>query len=101
MLAGENPRVLLFYPAVLGTLVMSGSRRRSTGRRRLPWQHVTLIVMGGCSAPWGTFLFILAFRHAPASALTPFTYMQLVWATLLGWSRMRSSRSRIRWSAWR
>ena len=33
----------------------------------------------------GHFLFILAFRHAPASALTPFTYMQLVWATLLGW----------------
>ena len=33
----------------------------------------------------GHFLFILAFQRAPASALTPFTYMQLVWAMLLGW----------------
>ena len=33
----------------------------------------------------GHFLFILAFQRAPASALTPFTYMQLVFATLIGW----------------
>ncbi len=33
----------------------------------------------------GHFLFILAFRHAPASALTPFTYVQLVWAMAVGW----------------
>ena len=26
-----------------------------------------------------------AFRHAPASALSPFIYVQLVWAILLGW----------------
>ena len=31
------------------------------------------------------FIFIRAFRRAPASALTPFTYTQLVWAVLLGW----------------
>ena len=46
---------------------------------------VALIVVGGSLGTIGHFLFILAFRHAPASALTPFTYMQLVWATLLGW----------------
>jgi drug/metabolite transporter (DMT)-like permease len=33
----------------------------------------------------GHFLFILAFQRAPASALTPFTYVQLVFATLIGW----------------
>jgi len=33
----------------------------------------------------GHFLFILAFQRANASALTPFTYMQLVFATLIGW----------------
>ena len=33
----------------------------------------------------GHFLFILAFQRAPASALTPFTYVHLVWATLIGW----------------
>jgi len=29
-------------------------------------------------------ILILAFQRAPASALTPFTYMQLIWATLAG-----------------
>jgi drug/metabolite transporter (DMT)-like permease len=46
---------------------------------------VILIVCGGLLGTLGHFLFILAFRHAPASAITPFTYMQLVWATLAGW----------------
>jgi drug/metabolite transporter (DMT)-like permease len=46
---------------------------------------VALIVAGGLFGTLGHFLFILAFRHAPASAITPFTYMQLVWATLAGW----------------
>jgi drug/metabolite transporter (DMT)-like permease len=31
-------------------------------------------------------MFIRAFQRAPASALTPFTYLQLVWATLIGWA---------------
>ena len=44
-----------------------------------------LIVVGGLFGTLGHFLFILAFRHAPASAITPFTYVQLVWAMLFGW----------------
>ena len=85
MLAEENPRVLLFYPALLGTLIMSALAPAFDWPASIPWQHVTLIVLGGLLGTMGHFLFILAFRHAPASALTPFTYMQLVWATLLGW----------------
>mgnify|MGYP000908217701 CR=1 FL=1 len=30
-------------------------------------------------------LLILSFKHRPASALTPFTFVHLVWATLIGW----------------
>ena len=37
-------------------------------------------ILGGC----GHFLLIRAFRHAPASTLSPFIYIQLVWAVLLG-----------------
>jgi drug/metabolite transporter (DMT)-like permease len=51
----------------------------------MPWTHMVLIVVCGLLGTLGHFLFILAFRHAPASAITPFTYMQLVWATLVGW----------------
>ena len=86
MLAGEDSRVLLFYPALVGTLMMTAL---------LPWFGIGVddaLDATSRSSPWrgvlgtvGHFLFILAFQRAPASALTPFTYMQLVWATLIGW----------------
>ena len=103
MLAGEDPRVLLFYPALMRHGDHDGARaRRSTGRRAMPWTHVLLIVCGGLFGTIGHFLFILAFRLAPASALTPFTYMQLVWAMLLGWLVYRRlSGRRSRSPAWR
>ena len=85
VLAGEDPRVLLFYPAIIGTFVMSVLAPGFAWPPSMPWTHVLLIVCGGLFGTVGHFLFILAFRLAPASALTPFTYMQLVWAMLLGW----------------
>ena len=85
MLAGEDPRVLLFYPAVMGTLIMSALAPGIDWPQTMPWTHVLLIISGGLLGTLGHFLFILAFRLAPASALTPFTYTQLVWAMLLGW----------------
>jgi drug/metabolite transporter (DMT)-like permease len=85
MMSGENPRVLLFYPAIMGTLVMSALAPSFDWPRSMPWTHVLLIVAGGLCGTLGHFLFILAFRHAPASAITPFTYVQLVWAMLFGW----------------
>jgi drug/metabolite transporter (DMT)-like permease len=85
MLAGEDPRVLLFYPALIGTVIMSVLAPGFDWPHSMPWTHVLLIVCGGLFGTLGHFLFILAFRLAPASALTPFTYTQLVWAMLLGW----------------
>ncbi len=85
MLAGEDPRVTLFYPALIGTLIMTcvwpwfGSRVQPT------WIDLTLLVTLGILGTIGHFLLILAFRQAPASALTPFTYLQVVFATLIGW----------------
>ncbi len=85
VLYGENPRILLFYPAVVGVVVMTLLAPGLDWPARMPWQHAALIVVGGLFGTLGHFLFILAFQHGPASALTPFTYMQLVWATLMGW----------------
>lgn len=85
MLVGENPRVLLFYPAVMGTLVMTALSPGLDWPASMPWTHIVLVVCGGLLGTLGHFLFILAFRRAPASAITPFTYMQLVWAMALGW----------------
>ncbi len=42
-----------------------------------------MAIMGVCGA-LGHWLLILAHQRAPASALTPFTYTQLIWAIAAG-----------------
>jgi len=84
-LRGENPRVTLFYPALCGTILTTALLPFSDYHAEMPWTHMALIVLVGLIATMGHFLFILAFQRAPASGLTPFTYVQLVWAMLAGW----------------
>ncbi|NDP42802.1 MAG: DMT family transporter [Aromatoleum sp.] len=84
-LAGEDPRVTLFYPALIGTVAMTAVVPWMEMPAQMPWPHLVLILVGGLLGTLGHFLFILAFRRAPASGLAPFTYMQIVWATLIGW----------------
>jgi drug/metabolite transporter (DMT)-like permease len=83
-LSAEDPRVTLFYSAVCGTVLMTLLLPFVERDVDMPWTHVALVGVMGMLGTAGHFLFILAFRHAPASGLTPFTYMQIVWATLLG-----------------
>ncbi|MCM8598307.1 MAG: DMT family transporter [Candidatus Accumulibacter sp.] len=85
LVASESPLRLLFYTALIGTLVLSPAVPISWDGR-LPTlgqglQIVSLGVYGGL----GHFLLIRAFRETPASLLSPLLYVQLVWATLLGW----------------
>ena len=84
-LAHEDWRALMFYPAIVGTIAMSFVVPFIDWPDALRWQDVALIVVGGLIATFGHFLFLRAFQSASASAVTPFTYMQLVWATLIGW----------------
>jgi drug/metabolite transporter (DMT)-like permease len=84
-LAGEDWRTLMFYPAIVGTIAMTGVAPFIDWPAVVRWQDVALIVIGGLIATFGHFLFLRAFQVASASAVTPFTYMQLVWATLIGW----------------
>ena len=51
----------------------------------MPWTDLALIIGGALLGTFGHFLFIIAFQRAPASALTPFTYVHLIWATLIRW----------------
>jgi drug/metabolite transporter (DMT)-like permease len=84
-LASEDPRVTLFYPALVGTLMMTAVLPWYGGTEAMPWLDLALVAATGLLGTIGHFVFILAFQRAPASALTPFTYMQLVWATIIGW----------------
>lgn len=85
-LAAEDPRVTLFYPALCGTGLMTALLPFIDHGPDMPFVHLVLVGLTGVLGTAGHFMFILAFRYAPASGLTPFTYLQLVWAMLLGWA---------------
>jgi drug/metabolite transporter (DMT)-like permease len=83
--ADEDPRVTLFYPSLVGAIAMTLIVPFLDIHATMPLRHIFAIAAAGLLGTLGHFLFILAFQRAPASALTPFTYLQLVWATLIGW----------------
>lgn len=85
-MAEEDPGALLFYPAAVGALALAIPLAFTLESIAMPWADVMTLVSGGMAGTFGHFMLVLAFRRAPASALTPFTYMHLVWATMLGWA---------------
>jgi len=85
-MAEEDPGALLFYPAAVGALTLAIPLAFTLESIAMPWADVVTLVSGGMAGTFGHFMLVLAFRRAPASALTPFTYMHLVWATMLGWA---------------
>ena len=86
ILAGEDSRVLLLYPALVGTAMLTALLPFLGIGYAMPFRDAAFIAVAGLLGTFGHFLFILAFQRAPASALSPFTYMQLVFATLIGWA---------------
>ena len=81
----ENTLTLLFYTALVGTVVMTlAAPFYWDGSLPNAVQALELCAMGTLGAV-GHWLFTRAFRYAPASTLSPFTYAQLIWATLLSW----------------
>jgi len=83
--AAEDSRVTLFYPGLVGAVVMTAILPFVDIKTEMPFTDIALVCAAGLLGTLGHFLFILAFQRGPASALIPFTYMQLVWATLIGW----------------
>jgi drug/metabolite transporter (DMT)-like permease len=84
-LRGDDVRVTLFYPALCGTLILTAIAPWLVPDAAMSWPDIGLTCVYGAAATVGHFLFIRAFQRAPASGLTPFTYVQLVWAMLAGW----------------
>jgi drug/metabolite transporter (DMT)-like permease len=85
-IAHEDWRTLMFYQSTFGTAALSLIVPFIDWPDSIPWEHVAIIVVGGLIGTLGHYLFLRAFQLASASAITPFTYMQLVWATLIGWA---------------
>ena len=84
-LADESPHTTLFYSALVGTVGLSLA---------LPWQFAEAPALSrgapflllGFFAGVGHWFVISAYLLAPASLLTPFAYLQLIWATVYGFA---------------
>ena len=80
----ESVYTSVFYPGFVGALMFSLS---------LPWTwtpiatptHLGLMVLGGVLSACSHLLLIKAYGCAPASRLAPFSYSQMIWATVAGY----------------
>lgn len=81
----ENTLTMLFYTALVGTAGMTLAAPLYWSGPLPDWREGLMIASLGLYGGTGHFLLISAFRHAPATTLSPFLYVQLIWATLLGW----------------
>jgi len=50
------------------------------------WHDILLGIVIGLASTAGQWIVVLAFRYADASVLAPFSYIQLLWVTLLGFA---------------
>jgi drug/metabolite transporter (DMT)-like permease len=79
----DDSLTTLFYSATAGAVAMTVILPFQEWR----WPDVAgwgLMAFLGLIGSLGHFVMIRAFAHAPASSLAPFSYLNLVWATLLG-----------------
>jgi len=79
----DHPLTTLAYSAIVGFIVLSAALPFTWVAPR--WQEVLLGLAVGVLSTAGHWLVILAYRHANASAIAPFSYVQLLWATGLGY----------------
>jgi drug/metabolite transporter (DMT)-like permease len=83
---GENTLTMLFYTALVGTVSMTLAAPLYWGGPMPDWIDAMLIASLGIYGGTGHLLLTRAFRYAAASFLSPFLYVQLIWAMLLGWT---------------
>lgn len=79
---GDRPGTTIAWTAGVGlsllTLVLPFVARWPT------WPEFAGCLVIGAAASGGQSIIVLAYRHAPASLLAPFSYLQLIWSTLFG-----------------
>ena len=79
----ENALSMLFYNAVVGTVVASAVVVFSWVTPTL--EQLAFMALIGAVGGGSHLLVIHAYRNAPASLLAPFQYLQMVWATAWGY----------------
>ena len=82
---GDGVHTTLFYSALVGAVGSTLALPLASDSAPLTSFTSLLLVLLGVFAGTGHWLMTRAYLMAPASLLTPFTYVQMVWATLLGY----------------
>jgi drug/metabolite transporter (DMT)-like permease len=83
-LPGDSAYTTLFYSGLVGTVGLSLALPAAQLPDAFTWQDGFFLVLLGLLAGMGHWLLIGAFVRAPASLIAPFTYLQMIWATLYG-----------------
>ena len=80
----ERPHTTLFYSAIVGTVGLSLALPWEL--REVPWTapDAALFLLLGALAGLGHGFLTRAYLTGPATMLAPFTYLQIVWATMFG-----------------
>jgi drug/metabolite transporter (DMT)-like permease len=80
----ESVFTSIFYPGFIGLLTFS-LILPSAWTVPQSGLHLALLITAGLLSAASHLILIKAFDYAPASRLAPFTYSQMVWATLMGY----------------
>lgn len=84
-LPGDSPYTTLFYSALVGTVGLSLALPFTLTPTSVSLLHTFFFIVLGVLAGIGHWMLITAYLKAPASMLVPFTYVQMIWATLFGY----------------
>ena len=84
-LLDEKLPTTLFYSASVGTVVLTLGLPFATDFPRLMAIGIAPLVLLGVLAGIGHWCMTHAYLLAPASLLSPFTYLQILWATAFGY----------------
>jgi drug/metabolite transporter (DMT)-like permease len=83
-LMNEVPHTTLFYSALVGTVGLTAFVPFTLTETSFAPSDALLLLLLGTLAGAGHWCLTHAYLSAPASLLTPFTYLQIVWATTFG-----------------
>jgi drug/metabolite transporter (DMT)-like permease len=84
-LPNDKPHTTLFYSALVGTALLSLALPFADLPGEVTPSDGLFLVLLGLLAGLGHALLIAAYLRAPASLIAPFTYLQMVWATMYGY----------------
>ncbi len=84
-LPNDSPHTTLFYSGLVGTVALSLALPFADLPGEITSRDAMFLVVLGLLAGVGHWFLITAFLRAPASLVAPFTYLQMIWATLYGY----------------